>query len=39
LFHDDRAFEAGVLGELPSRRLQRADDDRRSGPFVARESA
>ena len=34
---DDRALEARVVGELAERLLERADDDRSTGPFVARE--
>src|SRR5439155_11930502 len=34
LVDDDRAFEAGVLGELPNRLLERPDDDRGTGPLV-----
>src|SRR3954462_11694647 len=37
LVDDDRALEPGVLGELPHRLLQRADDDGRPRPLVALE--
>src|SRR6266576_7079596 len=32
--HDDRALEAGVVGELAERLLERADDDLRPRPLV-----
>src|SRR6266545_2659806 len=35
LVDHDRAFEPRVVGELPHRLLERADDDRRSGALVA----